>query len=197
MAKGATNPKVDIYISQIKRWQPETEKLRAIMLECGLTEERKWGKPCYVFEQSNIAIIQGFKDYFALLFFKGVLLKDPKGVLVKTGEHTNVGRQLRFKNVSEIVKQKPLVKAYIKQAIDIEKAGLKVDAKSKSEFVLAEEFKNKLSKNTALKAAFTALTPGRQKAYNIYFSQAKQTQTRLARIEKCIPQILKGKGLND
>ena len=166
-------------------------------MECGLTEDLKWSKPCYSHEESHIAIIQGFKEYFALLFFKGVLLKDPKGLLVKTGEHTNVGRQLRFKNASEIVKHKTVIKAYVKEAIEIEKAGLKVDVKKKNEFVLPEEFKHQLSKNAKLKAAFNALTSGRQKAYNIYFSHAKQPQTRIARIEKCIPQILAGKGMND
>jgi uncharacterized protein YdeI (YjbR/CyaY-like superfamily) len=197
MATHRTNAKVDLYISKAKKWQEETEQLRDILLDCGLTEDLKWGKPCYSFEESNVAIIQGFKEYFALLFFKGVLLKDPKKVLVKTGENTHVGRQLRFASVKEIVKMKPILKAYVKEAIDIEKAGLKVETKSNRKLVIAEEFKQQLSKKPALETAFNALTPGRQRAYIFYFSQAKQAQTRIARIERCIPQILRGKGLND
>ncbi len=197
MAKNNLNPKVDVYIARAKNWQEETEQLRDILIDCGLAEDLKWGKPCYAYNKSNIAIIQGFKEYFALLFFKGVLLKDPKGVLVRTGENTHVGRQLRFANVREIAKMKPIIKAYVNEAIAIEKVGLKVERKANQAPALPEEFKAQLNKNLALKSAFKALTPGRQRAYNIYFSQAKQPQTRIARIEKCIPQILNGKGLND
>jgi uncharacterized protein YdeI (YjbR/CyaY-like superfamily) len=193
----AMNPKVDKYLSNAKNWQKEMEKLRSIILECGLTEELKWGKPCYTFQDSNVVVIQGFKEYCALLFFKGVLLKNADGILVKTGENTRVGRQIRFTDVREIVKLKPILKSTIYEAIEVEKAGLKVKPPKSTELKLPEEFKNKLAESPALKTAFKALTPGRQRAYNIYFSQPKQSKTREARIEKCVKQILKGKGLND
>jgi len=191
------NPKVDAYISKAQKWQKEMKKLRMILLDCGLTEELKWGKPCYAFEKSNIAVIQGFKEYFALLFFKGFLLKDPNGILVKTGENTRVGRQIRFADVREIVKMEPILKAYIYEAIEVERAGLKVSPKEKTALVFPEEFQKQLDKKPALKAAFDALTPGRQRAYHIYFSQPKQSRTREARVEKCMRQILRGKGLTD
>jgi len=191
------NPKVDTYISKAQKWQKEMKKLRMVILDCGLTEELKWGKPCYVFEKSNIVVIQGFKEYCAVLFFKGVLLNDPNGVLVKTGENTRVGRQIRFNNVREIVEIEPVLKAYIYEAIEVEKAGLKVTLKKAPEPVLPVELKNKLDKSPALKTAFKALTPGRQRAYIFYFSAPKQGKTREARIEKCVGQILKGKGMND
>jgi len=191
------NPKVDAYISKAQKWQKEMKKLRMILLDCGLTEELKWGKPCYAFEKSNIAVIQGFKEYFALLFFKGFLLKDPNGILVKTGENTRVGRQIRFADVREIVKMEPILKAYIYEAIEVERAGLKVSSKEKTALVFPEEFQKQLDKNPALKAAFDALTPGRQRAYHIYFSQPKQSSTREARVEKCMKSILAGKGIND
>jgi len=192
------NPKVDVYLSKVKKWQEEMEKLRMIVLDCGLTEELKWGKPCYSFQNSNIVIIQGFKEYCALLFFKGVLLNNPNGILVKTGENTRVGRQIRFTNdVREIVEMEPILKVYINQAIEVEKAGLKVDIKEKTELVFPEEFQTKLDENPALKAAFESLTPGRQRAYNFYFSQPKQSKTRESRVEKSVQQILNGKGLND
>ena len=197
MTKAKANPEIDIYISKAKKWKEETEKLRGILLEFGLTEELKWGKPCYSYNENNLVIIQGFKEYFALLFFKGVLLKDPKGVLVKTGENTHVGRQIRFANVGEITSMKTVLKAYIKEAIEVEKAGLKVTAKKTSELPMPEEFKLKLDKEKALKTAFNALTPGRQRAYIFYFSQPKQSQTRVTRIEKYAQQILDRKGLND
>ena len=197
MTKAKANPEIDIYISKAKKWKEETEKLRGILLEFGLTEELKWGKPCYSYNENNLVIIQGFKEYFALLFFKGVLLKDPKGVLVKTGENTHVGRQIRFANVGEITRLKSVLKTYIKEAIEVEKAGLKVTAKKTSELPMPEEFKLKLDKEKALKTAFNALTPGRQRAYIFYFSQPKQSQTRVTRIEKYAQQILDGKGLND
>jgi uncharacterized protein YdeI (YjbR/CyaY-like superfamily) len=191
------NPKVDTYLSKAQNWQKEMKKLRMVLLDCGLTEELKWGKPCYVFQKSNIVVIQGFKEYCAILFFKGVLLNDPNGVLVKTGENTRVGRQIRFNSVREIVEIEPVLKAYIYEAIEVEKAGLKVPLKNGPEPVLPVEFKNKLEKSPALKGAFKALTPGRQKAYIFYFSAPKQAKTREARVEKCVKQILKGKGLND
>jgi len=197
MTKAKANPEIDIYISKAKKWKEETEKLRGILLEFGLTEELKWGKPCYSYNENNLVIIQGFKEYFALLFFKGVLLKDPKGVLVKTGENTHVGRQIRFANVGEITRLKSVLKTYIKEAIEVEKAGLKVTAKKTSELPMPEEFKLKLDKEKALKTAFNALTPGRQRAYIFYFSQPKQSQTRVTRIEKYAQQILDRKGLND
>jgi uncharacterized protein YdeI (YjbR/CyaY-like superfamily) len=191
------NPRVDTYLSKAQKWQKEMKKLRTIILDCGLTEELKWGKPCYVFEKSNIVVIQGFKEYCAILFFKGVLLNDPNGVLIKTGENTRVGRQIRFNNVREIVDLEAVLKAYIYEAIEVEKAGLKVPLKKGPEPVLPAELKSKLDKSPALKTAFKALTPGRQRAYIFYFSAPKQSKTRESRIEKSVGQILKGKGLND
>lgn len=191
------NPKVDVFLRKATQWREEMETLRAILLDCRLTEELKWGKPCYAFEGSNIAIIQPFKEYCALLFFKGALLADPKRVLVKTGENTVVGRQLRFTGVSEIVKRKAIIKALLREAIEAEKAGLKVERKKTTDLVLVEELRTKLDSLPALKTAFHALTPGRQRAYNIYFSAPKQAKTREARIEKCAPRILRGLGLMD
>ena len=191
------NPKVDTYLSKAQKWQKEMKKLRMIILDCGLTEELKWGKPCYVFQKSNIVVIQGFKEYCAVLFFKGYLLSDSNGVLVKTGPNTRVGRQIRFNNVREIVEMESVLKAYIYEAIEVEKAGLKVPVKKSPEPALPTEFKSKLDKSPALKTAFRALTPGRQRAYIFYFSAPKQSKTRESRIEKCVKQILKGKGLNN
>jgi uncharacterized protein YdeI (YjbR/CyaY-like superfamily) len=191
------NPKADDYFNKAMKWQEESEKLRMIALECHLTEELKWGKPCYMFNNSNIVLIQGFKEYCALLFFKGALLKDPKGILYKIGENTQAARQMRFTNVKEIVKMEAILKRYIFEAIEIEKSGLKVYLKKTSEYTIPEEFQNKLDKNPALKTAFNALTPGRQRAYIFYFSSPKQSKTRESRIEKHIQQILAGKGLND
>jgi uncharacterized protein YdeI (YjbR/CyaY-like superfamily) len=196
MIQNSKNPAVDAYISRVQQWQKETEKHRMILLDCGLTEELKWGKPCYQFQKTNVVVIQGFKEYFALLFFKGFLLKDPDGILVKTGVNTRVGRQIRFANVREIVKMEPILKAYIYEAIEVERAGLTVGVKKGTE-PIPEEFQKKLNKTPALKTAFKALTPGRQRAYILYFSAAKQSKTRESRIEKCMPQILHGKGLND
>jgi uncharacterized protein YdeI (YjbR/CyaY-like superfamily) len=191
------NPKVDFFFSKAKKWKEEFKKLRIIVLDCGLTEELKWGKPCYTFQNSNIVLIHGFKDYCALLFFKGVLLKDTKGILIQQTENVQAARQIRFTNVPEIVKMEPILKAYIKEAIQVEKAGLKVKYKKTSDFKIPEEFQNKSDEIPALKAAFGALTPGRQRAYLFYFSQPKQSKTREARVEKCKQQILNGKGLND
>jgi uncharacterized protein YdeI (YjbR/CyaY-like superfamily) len=191
------NPKVDEYLRKTKKWREEFEKLRTIILDCGLTEELKWGCPCYTFEKSNIVLIHGFKEYCALLFFKGALLKDANGILIQQTENVQAGRQIRFTNVREIVKIKTILKAYIHEAIDVEKAGLKVNYKKTSEFKVPEEFQNKLNETPALKKAFDALTPGRQRGYIFYFSQPKQSKTRESRVEKCMQQILNGKGLND
>lgn len=173
------------------------EKLRMIILDCHLTEELKWGKPCYTFQKSNIVIIQGFKEYCALMFFKGALLNDPNGILVKPGEDTQAGRQIRFTNIREIVEMETILKAHIVEAIEVEKAGLKVDFKKSTELIIPEEFQAKLDENPALKTAFDALTPGRQRAYVMYFSAPKQSKTRESRVEKYMQDILNGKGLND
>jgi uncharacterized protein YdeI (YjbR/CyaY-like superfamily) len=191
------NPKVDVLLTKAKKWQEEFRKLRRIILDCGLTEELKWGKPCYTFEKSNIVLIHGFKDYCALLFFKGALLTDANGILVQQTENVQSARQIRFTNVREIVEMEPILKAYIYEAIEVEKAGLKVNFKKTSEFKIPEEFQNKLDETPALKKAFAALTPGRQRGYLFYFSQPKQSKTRESRVEKCMRQILNGKGLND
>jgi len=191
------NPKVDFYFSKAKKWQEEFEKLRTIILDCGLTEELKWGCPCYTFEKTNIVLIHGFKEYCALLFFKGALLNDASGILIQQTENVQAARQIRFTNVREIAKMKPVLKAYINEAIEVEKAGLKVNLKKTKEFDIPEEFQNKLNQTPALKKAFNALTPGRQRAYLLYFSQPKQSKTRAARVEKCVQQILNGRGLND
>jgi uncharacterized protein YdeI (YjbR/CyaY-like superfamily) len=190
------NPKVDGYLKRSKKWREELTKLREIVLGAGLTEELKWGKPCYAFEGSNLVILIGFKEYCGLLFCKGALLKDPKGILIKPGASTQAARQLRFTNVRDIVKMMPVLKAYVREAIAAEKAGLKVNFKTSPEPV-PEELQARLEKNAALKAAFKALTPGRQRGYILHFSAAKQSKTREARIEKWIPQILAGKGIND
>jgi uncharacterized protein YdeI (YjbR/CyaY-like superfamily) len=180
-----------------EKWQPEFEKLRMIILGCQLNEEMKWGWPCYTFQKKNIVLIHGFKEYCALLFFKGALLKDPKGILIRQTENVQAARQIRFTNVGEIARMEPVLKAYIREAIKVEQAGGNVVLKKTSEYKIPEEFQTKLMKNPALKTAFHALTPGRQRAYLFYFSQPKQSKTREARIEKCVQPILKGKGLND
>jgi uncharacterized protein YdeI (YjbR/CyaY-like superfamily) len=195
--KSAMNPKVDFYFIKEKKWQEEIEKLRTIALECQLSEELKWGVPCYTFEKNNIVLIHVFKNYCAFLFFKGALLKDFKGLLIQQTANVQAARQIRFTNIKEIVKLEATLKAYIYEAIEVEKAGLKVELKKTTEFNTPEEFQNKLDKNAALKKAFTSLTPGRQRGYLLYFSAAKQAKTRESRIEKYIPQILTGKGLDD
>ena len=192
-----TNPKVDRYLRKAKKWQKELAKLRTIILDCELTEELKWGCPCYTFQKSNIVLIHGFKEYCALLFFKGALLNDADGILVQQTKNVQASRQIRFTDVREIVKLKPVLKAYIYEAIEVEKAGLKVNFKKTSEFKIPEEFQKKLDETPALKKAFAALTPGRQRGYLFYFSQPKQSKTRESRVEKCKQQILNGKGLND
>jgi len=197
MAKSKMNPKVDFYFSNAKKWQEEFKKLRMIILDCKLTEELKWGVPCYTSEKSNIVLIHGFKEYCALLFFKGALLKDANGILTQQTENVQAARQIRFTNVQEIVKLEPILKSYIKEAVEAEKVGLKVNLKKTTEFKMPDELKNKLNKNPALKTAFEALTPGRQRGYMLYFSAPKQSKTRESRIEKCMQQIFNGKGLND
>ena len=191
------NPKVDFYFNKAKKWQEELEKLRITILDCGLTEELKWGVPCYTFQKSNIVLIHVFKEYCALLFFKGALLNDAHGVLVQQTKNVQAARQIRFTSVREIVEMKSILKAYIYEAIEVEKAGLKVNFRKTTEFKVPEEFQKKLDKIPALKTAFKALTPGRQRAYILYFSVPKQSKTRESRVEKCMPQILNGKGLND
>ena len=197
MSTSEMNPTVDFYFNKDKKWREEINKLRTIVLDCGLTEELKWGCPCYAFQKSNIVLIHAFKEYCALLFFKGALLNDANGMLIQQTKNVQAARQVRFTNAGEIVIMKSILKAYIYEAIEVEKAGLKVKLKKTAAFSMPEEFKNKLDKKLALKKAFEALTPGRQRAYIFYFSQPKQSKTRESRIEKCIPQILKGKGLND
>jgi uncharacterized protein YdeI (YjbR/CyaY-like superfamily) len=191
------NPKVDFYFNKEKKWHAEIEKLRTIVLDCQLTEELKWGVPSYTFQKNNIVLIHVFKEYCALLFFKGVLLKDSKGILIQQTENVQSARQIRFTNLKEIVKLQATIKAYIFEAIEVEKAGLKVPLKKTTEYSVPEEFQKKLDKSAALKTAFYALTPGRQRGYLLYFSAAKQSKTRESRIEKYVPQILKGKGLDD
>ena len=191
------NPKVDFYFDKATQWQKEIEKLRTIALDCGLIEELKWGCPCYVFEKKNIVLIHVFKEYCAYLFFKGALLKDTDGILIQQTKNVQVPRQIRFTNVREIVKLAPILKTYIYQAIEVEKAGVKVKLKKSTEFDIAEEFQKKLDKVRGLKSAFYALTPGRQRGYLLHFSAPKLSKTREARVEKCIPLILNGKGLND
>ena len=191
------NPKVDFYFRKPIQWQKEVALLRTIVLECGLEEDLKWGCPCYVFNRKNIVLIHDFKEYCALLFFKGALLKDEKGILIQQTENVQSARQARFTNVSDINKLKATLKAYIYEAIEVEKAGLKVELKKPAQFKMADELKQALDRNPRLKDAFKALTPGRQRAYLLHFSSPKQAKTREARIEKCTPMILRGKGLND
>lgn len=191
------NPKVDFYFQKDKVWKQEVNKLRSIILDCGLTEELKWGQPCYVLNDANIVLIHDFKEYCALLFFKGTLLNDANGILIQQTENVQSARQIRFTNVDEVLKLESVIKAYVFEAIEIEKAGLKVEFKKTKEFNMPEEFQAKLDEFPALKEAFESLTPGRQRGYLLYFSSAKQIKTREARIEKYIPHILNGKGLDD
>ena len=191
------DPKVDFYFSKNEKWQTAIEKLRTIVLSCGLTEELKWGCPCYSLEKRNIVLIHVFKEYCAVLFFKGALLNDANNILIQQTDNVQAARQARFTNIKEVVVQEKILKAYIYEAIEVEKAGLKVTLKKTKEFDMPEEFKKKLDKNATLKKAFYALTPGRQRGYLLHFSTAKQSTTRESRIEKCTPQIFAGKGLND
>jgi uncharacterized protein YdeI (YjbR/CyaY-like superfamily) len=191
------NPKVDFYFDKAEKWQKEVEKLRTIVLDCPLNEELKWGCPCYTYQDSNIVLIHVFKEYCALLFFKGSLLSDPDDILIQQTKNVQAARQIRFTNLREIIQQAATLKAYIYEAIEVEKAGLNVKLKKATEFPIPEEFQRKLDKKPALKKAFYALTPGRQRGYLLHFAAPKQSKTREARIEKCTPDILKGKGLND
>jgi uncharacterized protein YdeI (YjbR/CyaY-like superfamily) len=191
------NPKVDWYFKKATKWRAEFEQLRTIVLDCGLTEELKWGHPCYTFEKKNVVLIHGFKEYCALLFMKGALLTDAKGILVQQTENVQAARQIRFSNLREVVKLKTVLKAYIHEAIEAEKSGLKVKLKKTKEFNVPDEFQSRLDKHPALKTAFDELTPGRQRGYLLYFSSAKQSKTRESRVEKCVQQILAGKGLED
>lgn len=194
---GRMNPGVDFYFTKAKQWQQEIKKLRTIALGCGLTEELKWGVPCYTYQESNIVLIHVFKEYCALLFFKGALLKDTDGILIQQTKNVHGARQVRFINVQEIVELKTTLKAYIAEAIESEKAGMKVNLKKTAEYIIPEEFQTRLNEDPALRTSFKALTPGRQRAYLLYFSAAKQSKTRESRVEKFLPQILNGKGLDD
>lgn len=197
MAKSETNPKVDAFLARTTEWLAEIEALRKIILDCQLTEDFKWGWPCYSIDKKNVVLIHGFKEYCALLLFKGALMKDPEKILVQQTENVQAARQIRFTGVDEIKRMDNILKAYIHQAIDVERAGFKVDFKKASEFAVVEEFQTKLDAMPDLKTAFHALTPGRQRGYLLHFSSAKQAKTREARIEKCMPQIFDGKGLDD
>ena len=191
------NPKVDFYFTKSKKWQPEIQQLRQIVLKCDLIEELKWGCPCYLLQKANIVLIHEFKEYCALLFFKGALLKNHHGLLIQQTDNVQSARQLRFTNLLQIIEQENIIKETIFEAIAVERAGLKVNFKKNTELIFPPEFENILSHNPDIKDAFNALTPGRQKAYNLYFLAAKQVKTREARIEKSIPLILAGKGLDD
>ncbi|MEG8978025.1 YdeI family protein [Priestia megaterium] len=197
MTNNKMNPKVDEFLTKAKKWKEEYETLRKIVLDCELTEDFKWMNPCYTFEKKNIVLMHGFKEYCALLFPKGSLLQDSHGILIQQTENVQGARQIRFTNVQEIAEKEAILKAYIYEAIEVEKAGLKVKAKKPEELIIPEELQHKFDEMPALKTAFTTLTPGRQRAYILHFSAAKQSKTRESRIEKCVPNILNGKGLND
>ena len=197
MTESKMNPKVDDFLIKAKQWKEEFVSLRSIIRDCGLTEEFKWKHPCYTFEGKNVVLIHGFKDYCALLFHKGALLKDPYGILIQQTENVQAARQIRFTNVKEIAEMEAILKDYIHDAVKVEKAGLEVDFKKETDYIIPEELHNKFNEISALKTAFEALTPGRQRAYILYFSQAKQAKTRESRVEKYVKHILDGKGLND
>lgn len=197
MLKGERNTKIDPYFNKLKNWKEEFELLREIVLDCGLTEDFKWMHPCYTLDGKNIVLIHGFKEYCALLFHKGALLKDPHGILIQQTENVQAARQLRFTNAQTIQEMQLIIQDYIEEAIQIEKAGLQVELKKHDEYTLPEELANKFVEIPDLKTAFEGLTPGRQRAYIMHFSSPKQSKTRESRIEKYIPHILDGKGLND
>jgi uncharacterized protein YdeI (YjbR/CyaY-like superfamily) len=197
MAKSETNPKVDAFLDRTTEWRAEIEALRQIILDCQLTEDFKWGWPCYSIDKKNVVLIHGFKEYCALLLFKGALMKDPEKILIQQTENVQAARQIRFTGLDEIKRMDNVLKAYIHQAVDVERAGFKVDFKKASEFAVVDEFQTKLDAMPDLKTAFGALTPGRQRGYLLHFSSAKQSKTREARIEKCMPKIFDGKGLED
>ncbi|MBP3039231.1 YdeI/OmpD-associated family protein [Bacillaceae bacterium Marseille-Q3522] len=197
MTNSRMNPKVDEFLSKAEKWKKEFEKLRSIVLDCELTEDFKWMHPCYTFENKNIVLIHGFKEYCALLFHKGALLKDAHGILIQQTENVQAARQIRFTNLQEIIEMETILKAYIQEAIEVEKAGLEVNFKKNTAFIIPEELENKFEEIPELKPAFEALTPGRQKEYIFYFSKAKKSETRESRIEKNMQRILNGKGLKD
>jgi len=197
MPKTATNPKVDAYLSRRDSWQEEFARLRRILLDTGLTEDLKWGEPCYTLDGANIVLIHGFKDYCALLFFKGALMSDTAGVLIQQTKNVQAARQIRFTSADQISGMENVLKAYVAEAAEIERSGAKMDFKGTEEFAVPEEFQARIDSTPALKSAFEALTPGRQRAYLLHFAQPKQAKTREARIDKAMPQILAGKGLND
>lgn len=197
MTEHRMNPKVDFFFQEATKWQEAFTQLRMIILDCGLTEALKWGQPCYMLENSNIVLMHGFKEYCALLFHKGALLPDPNGLLIQQTENVQAARQIRFTNVQQIIELEPVLKRYIEEAIAVEKAGLTVELKKTEDFPMPEEFINKLEEVPGLQDAFEALTPGRQRAYLLYFSAPKQAKTRVSRIEKWIQPIFEGKGLND
>jgi len=197
MTQGKKNPQVDAVLGKAERWREEFATLRTIVLGCGLTEELKWGQPCYTFQGKNVVLIHGFKEYCALLFMKGALLKDAGGILIQQTANVQAARQIRFTQVREILQAEPVLKAYIREAVGVEKAGREVSYKQTSEFKMPEEFRRRLEEDAALRTAFVALTPGRQRGYLLHFSAAKQSKTREARIEKCLPLIFDGMGLND
>ncbi len=191
------NPKVDFYFKKAKKWQEEINTLRMIVLDCDLMEELKWGVPCYTLEKSNIVLIHVFKEYCAVLFFKGLLLKDTHGILIQQTQNVQAARQIRFTSIKEITDMETILKSYIQEAIEVEKSGLQVEFKKTTEYAIPEEFQSKLDENSALKFAFEALTPGRQRGYILHFSAAKQSKTRESRVEKCTDKILDGVGLDD
>lgn len=197
MTEKTLNSKVDAYVDKPGQWQEAYRKLRAIALDCDLTEDFKWGHPCYTLDDQNVVLIHGFKEYCALLFFKGALMQDPKGILIQQTENVQAGRQIRFTSAQEITKLAATLKSYIRDAIKVERSGAQVEFKQTAEFAMPEEFLSKLEESPALQEAFNALTPGRQRGYLLHFSSAKQAKTRAARVDKCIPHILKGKGLDD
>ncbi|AUS12789.1 hypothetical protein C0W65_12705 [Bacillus subtilis] len=197
MTNSRTNPKVDDFLNKAKKWKEEFEKLRTIILDCELTEDFKWMHPCYTYNNKNVVLIHGFKEYCALLFHKGALLQDAHGILIRQTENVQAARQIRFTNVQEINEMETILKAYIQEAIEVEKAGLKVEVNNNIELNIPEELQNKFDEIPELKTAFEALTPGRQRAYTLYFSQAKQSKTRESRVEKYVQKILDGKGLKD
>ncbi|WP_426333208.1 YdeI/OmpD-associated family protein [Paenibacillus silvae] len=192
-----TNPKVDAYLSKIKTWKEESVKLREIILDCDLTEDYKWMHPCYTLNGKNVVLIHGFKEYCAIMFFKGSLLKDPHGILIQQTNNVQGGRQIRFTNLEQIIEKEEILKSYIREAIEVEQAGLKVEKKEVEQFAVPEELQQQFDANPAFQAAFEALTPGRQRAYLYHFSQPKQSKTKTSRIEKCMQPIMEGKGLND
>ena len=191
------NPKVDAFLARAKVWRDEMEALRELVLDCGLAEEIKWGKPCYTHQGGNVAILQPFKPHLALMFFKGTLMRDPEGILVSQGAHSQAAKRLEIKSVEQVATMADVVRAYVREAIELEKSGVKVDFDAKAKLVFPEELTNRMHADPDFAAAFRALTPGRQRAYNLHFSAPKQSKTRAARIEKCLPNILEGRGLND